>query len=609
MGHELIRGDVNIKSTAFLLLLLLIFPAIGVCAPSVSGVSGTVSNGQTITISGTGFGATGPNVVLFDSFENGGTGSNISTSTNSADIGNWNESGSTSHTYSADYALSGSKTMKIDWAARYGSGPKFRYSNVQNSDLLISWWQYMPTNKDVPGTNNTDGPNWKWFWIGDETDGWPWGSDYVTTCLHATCYNTLGVIAADDTAAPARDDGTWYTPSFKKGTWMRFTVAMKNATSGGYIWNQEVSSAGHRVPFNLTNQVTAHSTDPWNVFTLPGYGRQDSNAAAYYDDVYVATGNGARARVEIGNASTYADSTNLALITPTSWSNTSVQATVRSGSFSNGGAYLYVIDSSGVPNALGYPITVGGGGTPDTTAPVRSLLAPSGTLAAGTTSTTLSLTTDEAALCRYSTSAGTVYASMTNNFSTEYAASHSATISGLTNGSSYTYYVRCIDGSGNANASDSTISFSVASSAGGAGVLSWQYSTYTAVRANGRIPVNIVRTGGSTGTVTAQWSSNGQTARHGVDYYGNDNVTVTFADGVTSVPINTYGVGENGIEMIPNGADDDRYFQLILTNPTGGATLGTTLATVTIEGDYVDPFVPGGKMQGGGAISSGGYMR
>ena len=100
---------------------------------------------------------------------------------------------------------------------------------------------------------------------------------------------------------------------------------------------------------------------------------------------------------------------------------------------------------------------------PDTTPPVRSNGQPSGTLPVGTTQTTLSLTTNENATSRYSTVAGTAYGSMQGTFSTTGGTSHSTTITGLTDGSSYTYYVRSIDAAGNANTNDFAISFSIAS--------------------------------------------------------------------------------------------------------------------------------------------------
>lgn len=48
------------------------------------------------------------------------------------------------------------------------------------------------------------------------------------------------------------------------------------------------------------------------------------------------------------------------------------------------------------------------------------------------------------------------------SFSTTGSASHTAGISGLSNGGSYTYYVKCQDTLGNTNASDYSISFTVA---------------------------------------------------------------------------------------------------------------------------------------------------
>jgi hypothetical protein len=98
----------------------------------------------------------------------------------------------------------------------------------------------------------------------------------------------------------------------------------------------------------------------------------------------------------------------------------------------------------------------------DTTPPVLSNALPSGTLAAGTTQTTLSVTSNENATCRYATTAGTAYGSMPNSFSTTGGTAHSTLVTGLANGQSYSWYVRCQDSAGNANTSDTAIAFSVA---------------------------------------------------------------------------------------------------------------------------------------------------
>src|SRR5882672_9603546 len=81
----------------------------------------------------------------------------------------------------------------------------------------------------------------------------------------------------------------------------------------------------------------------------------------------------------------------------------------------NGQSYTYYVrcqDVAGNPNTSDYPISFSVASLVDTTPPVESGGAPSGVLAAGTTQTTLSLSTNEAATCRYSTVAGTSYAAM-----------------------------------------------------------------------------------------------------------------------------------------------------------------------------------------------------
>ena len=100
---------------------------------------------------------------------------------------------------------------------------------------------------------------------------------------------------------------------------------------------------------------------------------------------------------------------------------------------------------------------------PDTTPPILSNGSPSGSIPA-TTSTMISLSTNENATCKYAMTAGTSYASMPNTFTTTGGTSHSTTITGLSSGNSYSYYVRCQDTAPtpNVNTADYAISFSVA---------------------------------------------------------------------------------------------------------------------------------------------------
>jgi hypothetical protein len=101
------------------------------------------------------------------------------------------------------------------------------------------------------------------------------------------------------------------------------------------------------------------------------------------------------------------------------------------------------------------------GGALDSTPPVLTNGAPTGALPSGTTQTTMSLTTDENAVCRYSSTPNTSYASMTGTFTNTGATAHSTTLTGLVDGNAYTRYVRCRDGALNANGADYPIAFSV----------------------------------------------------------------------------------------------------------------------------------------------------
>lgn len=100
---------------------------------------------------------------------------------------------------------------------------------------------------------------------------------------------------------------------------------------------------------------------------------------------------------------------------------------------------------------------VGGG---DITPPALSNGSPSGVLPNGTTSTTISVTTNENATCRYSVLPGRAYSSM-SVFDTTGGTSHSHSVSGLQDSYSYSYYIKCQDGSSNTNQFDYTVSFNV----------------------------------------------------------------------------------------------------------------------------------------------------
>jgi len=94
----------------------------------------------------------------------------------------------------------------------------------------------------------------------------------------------------------------------------------------------------------------------------------------------------------------------------------------------------------------------------DTAAPILSNPSPTGNLPS-TTQTTISLTTDESATCKYDTIANTDYNSMSNTFTDTGATSHFSSVA-VSDGS-FTYYIKCKDSAGNINTDDFLINFNV----------------------------------------------------------------------------------------------------------------------------------------------------
>ena len=129
-----------------------------------------------------------------------------------------------------------------------------------------------------------------------------------------------------------------------------------------------------------------------------------------------------------------------------------------------------------------------------------------------------------------------------------------------------------------------------------AGTLGFSATNYSVVESGGYITITVVRTNGSTGVVTVAYQTrNGFTNDPGVQTaigsrdYGITSGTLTFGDRVTSasfnVPITNY-----------SSLQSNKFFNVLLSNPTGGATFDTntppilgTNAVVTIVDNHFQP--------------------
>lgn len=341
-------------------------------APEVYGVQGTVSDGSSVAITGTGFGDNGPSIVLFDDFESGLIGQNIKIGSGSATVGVWNAVGGGNNTnipkYSGTYKVSGSKSFKADHT-KATSAPDdsscAAYATFSPTrDVYLSYWMYIPTSSSMPCYNGAS-CNLKVVWL-TGAGSVETGDQVVPVILDQSGQpSNYWNISCNGCASnpPEFDTG------MRKGQWWRISAYVHgttSTTSRRAFWTLS-PDAGKTLTANLSNISTPvfKSDSTFTNFALSPWARRCNDCAesnAYYDDVYVATGQYARARVEIGNKSTYNSCTKLSITTPTSWSNTGITTTIRQGSFTSGEtAYLYVVNSNGDVNSSGFAVTIGKG--------------------------------------------------------------------------------------------------------------------------------------------------------------------------------------------------------------------------------------------------------
>jgi hypothetical protein len=336
-------------------------------APSLSGVSGTISDDSTVTITGAGFGSNNGNVKwLGDNIEAGTAGQLISDSnwTSSEDIGG----GFTGPVYDKNYSHSGNQSLQFNMSdtemERNVWGCTLDYDNgAEISEAYITFWvraTYTGSGQwkimrlsSSPSPSDTDGETMISYWPGVQA--------YSLMRPINDSYDSRWI-------STAGEKGTYWLPSdyIPKEKWVRLEIYAK-ASSGGAM-NGTYSYKVHRpnetieelVNYN-GNLMTYDSSIPdrWRYIILGHYMGNGLEGKAWYDDVFVQIGS--QARVELGDAPTWKGCTYREVQYPKSWSTGTVSISFNPGNFAAGKtAYLYVVDADGNVNSSGYPVTIGG---------------------------------------------------------------------------------------------------------------------------------------------------------------------------------------------------------------------------------------------------------
>ena len=333
---------------------------------TISSISGTLSHGNTIKISGSGFGTKSPAKPMYwmpvegsSIVADGALSASASAmGLNSAD--NWE----------INFAdLPHSRSTKSMRCIPYTASPYTkRACTVKTTDSNGATRIFIFNRRKYAGTwfppEGKGGMNYKIFRFWPVTDKTP---DFIisynnfqilpTGSLNFTNEGTTNLTSVGQVSGP---NNQWFTEEVQAG---QSDIDVANGSVRYWVNGKKYSRT--TLPLRTTalpdlwyrwyiqNHWTALRIQPPD---FPMDQPPPSGEYVYFDDIYI---DNTWSRVMIGNASTFDASTHREPLIPTAWSASSVTAYFNQGSFANGSsAYLFVVDSNGNASA-GKAITIG----------------------------------------------------------------------------------------------------------------------------------------------------------------------------------------------------------------------------------------------------------
>ena len=357
-----------LKATAAGLLvgggIPLINPRRAEAAPSISGTSGTWTHGGNVTISGSGFGATGPvggNLLLWDDFSDGVDGQVLNVS---PQVGSWTLDNRPSPVYdnAQSHGPGGLSSLGINVAGNHWSN--FYVTFAQQTKLYQAFW--FRWNYD--GTSG----QMKLSQI-HGNDGGDFAPGIMTGALDLTGHGT----GSEWWASYRSTEGgicdiasrVSYIANPGKNTWYLFERILEQstanadcaATGNGRLEHIMTDGVSYWSQYLKTNIVTReNSANGWIEASFShGMTNIQNTLNNWVADAYLSA---TLARVLIGNNATLGSSTvHREIQRCTAWADGSITIVVNRGSFgANDAAYLFVVDESNVASS-GFAITFGAG--------------------------------------------------------------------------------------------------------------------------------------------------------------------------------------------------------------------------------------------------------
>lgn len=324
--------------------------------PTISSVSGTLTHGETITLSVANEGTSPLPLLLWEDFSTGTVGNNLNAS---PQVGTWALNTIPTAKYNdTQVHRVGGKTAYANRTDAVGEWSNFNVEDVAEAPHFYQtfWFRYALPNLQGPvklsqvhgsvgnftpgvGIGDLSGGNWQWY-IQKEDTGF----------VQDSCSN------------PSED------------AWHHFEWILKesspNTANGNVIAKIDTVAECNQVNI-ITRQTSAH----WYLFEfftgITGFDLD--NEETWIADCYL---NDSWARVEIGDNAAYASCTHREIQRPLTWASGAITFQLNTGSFANDATvYVFVINDTDNgtdgERSSGFEITLGGeggGGEPGTTA-------------------------------------------------------------------------------------------------------------------------------------------------------------------------------------------------------------------------------------------------
>jgi len=351
--------------------------------PSVASVTGNVAHGDTITVSGTGFGGKTPAAPLWwDDCEGATTDdSSILTTAPISHVVSYLASGDQNYTEIAPTtgeSATESPKYRTSWHGvaqpHDNSTTYLTCGHIGGSDVgercyvvvsprtnvtkLFVFWrlQLHPEWNDVPAARTA---NYKELWI---EDGSPPSYD----------------VKSNDVAYYSEGDNWPWNTSITEGNMgglMGYNLEIYHNATGNWVQREmifDVDNDYHSYSSLDGNTAARHSCSSCNtsetgkaVISIGSYGvydngtphRTDARMRRYFDDIYVDT---TLSRIMLCNNATYNSATICEPQIPSAWGDGSITCRVNLGKLpATGVAYLFVFDSNNDRNPVGYLIEIG----------------------------------------------------------------------------------------------------------------------------------------------------------------------------------------------------------------------------------------------------------